>query len=1166
MIERLDEIRIIIEDALRQASITIDEPLDANQPSGNLDPYRVATVINAGQPFGILGIIQQDYSPQAPAFLQLLARRARARKVRYLILSNQREAFMMTTPRRDDEQGEVLRRYESLQIISGSGDPLEPAERLALANLAEKITADLIALHQNGQLDLIQPDADYFVDRLTRAVATLKPAVKNALITQFGIAPQFAEEIVTWATKQGIPADVRSPDFAEAVVRQSIYRLLGKIIFYQSLRRALPQLPEMNMHGLDTSQVMPRLQACFAEAHKIDYNAVFSEDVADRLPFPAVASVELRELVEILNTRDFAHLPQDVVGAVFERLIPPEDRHALGQFFTQENLVDLIVAFCVRNPDDVVLDPTCGTGTFLIRVYDRKRTALGLRDHSQQLSQLWGIDIAPFPAELATINLFRQQVSTPDNFPRILNEDFFEVSPGGSYPFPPLKSTLVDEGEDNKSKDRPDLMVPIPQFDAIVGNFPYISADRIEQREKGYSGKIARRLAEEWYLVYPDGFTFGSKAEEREQHNLREQGLDVSPFIPKAKPVISTFADLYVSMFWHAAAFLKEGGRMGIVTSNAWLDVGYGHALQKFFLDNFKIIAVLESRCEPWFEQAAVNTVITILERCSSEDKRDANPARFVKIKRPLAELMPWDIHLDGLRRWVGMDKIVQRILAATKAAEDPNKPHTVEDSDFRIRIVRQGVLRKDAGRSEQTAKWGRYLRAPQVYFDLIEQVEDKLALLRYVAPPARGSLTGINEFFHLDDKRVNELKLEPEFLFSLLKSPGETPNILIEPEHLSLKVFVCRLAKEQLREQGKLNSLHYIEWGEKQVFTSGAQAGMTWPNGAEVKNRKPGWYALPEYRSNPGHLFISSAYGERYINKYSPTPMIADKRLYFLSPIDNLSPELIAALLNSSLVAFFTENTGRVTMGDGALELTIEDARDYLHIPDPRQFDEASQQAIRVAFQPLLKRPIGSIKEEIQCDDRQVLDRAVLAAIGLDPDEWLPRLYDGLNVLVTERTGLGKKRIQSKSSRSKKAAGRVSDDVIGEILPEGPKRFPDDFLTPAARAYMREFTLSEKPFQHKGEFFGKEELNDESGTKIMLNNLFEVRYVLYAQANGTRVVRIPEKMVEVSRAVNDYVKYLRDLRQRLFEAYFHRTLDQAAASRFVGDTWRKMNLPLLEE
>lgn len=1156
MIQRLDQTCTLFQQSLNQAGFESSEPLDSDKTAGDLGPYILLTVSGAGAPLVILGLTQPQFSPQAVAFVNLLARRARARKIGYLILSNQRETILQATPAREGEAGQVLRRYPLAPVFSGATEPLTPPEQTALAGVAEKLAADLRALQRDGHLDLIEPDADYFVDRLTRAVAALKPAVKSALITQFGIAPQFAGEVADWATRQGIPADVRSPDFAEAVVRQAIYRLLGKIIFYQSLRRAIPGLPEMAVTGLDTSQVLPSLAACFAEAHKIDYHAVFREDVVDRLPFPAQASAELRDLVGVLNTRDFAHLPQDVVGAVFERLIPPEDRHALGQFFTPEDLVDLILAFCVRRSEDTVLDPTCGTGTFLIRAYDRLRTALGVHDHSQLLEQLWGVDIAPFPAELATINLFRQQLGQAGNFPRILNEDFFEVVLGGRYRFPPLKAdALLPAGEGIE------VLETIPCFDAIVGNFPYISADRIEQRQKGYAAHIARRLAEEWFLAYPEGFTFASKTDAQQHNKTREQNRDVSAFAPKAQPIISAFADLYVSLFWHAAAFLKPGGRMGIVTSNAWLDVGFGYALQRFFLDNFKIIAVLESRCEPWFEQAAVNTVVTILERCASVEERDAHPVRFVKVQRPLAEWMPWDPRLDGLRRWQGIDGLARRITASPQASDDPSQPHTQQEADFRLRVVRQGALRAEVVRSSRTVKWGRYLRAPQVYFDLLNQARNKLALLRDVAPPSRGSLTGNNEFYYLTDEKIKEWDLEPEFLLPLLKSPSDSNSIIINKNELRMKVFVCRLTKGELLKQDKLNTLRYIEWGEKQVFTSGSQAGLTWPHGAEVRNRKPGWYALPEYRGRYAQLFFAQAYGDRHIHKYIATPIIADARLYFLSPV-NSDIEIIAAIMNSSVTTIFTEVVGRVTMGDGALELKVEDARDYLHVPNPLRFDEAHRQAILAAFQPLLQRPIGSVFDEIQQPDRQALDRAVLSAMGLDPERWLAPLYEGLALLVTERTSLGKKRGQSRTSRAKKAAGRVSEDVLDELLPNGPQRFPEAFLTPAARKSLREIPLPEAPLRHSGSFFGKEELSSPDGHKIMLGNLYEARYVLYAQANGQRVAQIPMQMVEVTRAVNEYARYLRDLRQRLYESYFRRTLDQAAANRFVEETWRKLHLP----
>src|SRR5699024_567890 len=149
--------------------------------------------------------------------------------------------------------------------------------------------------------------------------------------------------------------------------------------------------------------------------------------------------------------------------------------------------------------------------------------------------------------------------------------------------------------------------------------------------------------------------------------------------------------------------------------------------------------------------------------------------------------LMPWDLHLDGLRRWVGIDKLVQRITSVTKLSDDPANPHTVEDRDFRIRTISQHALLAEVNRSEQTIKWGRYLRAPQICFDLIQQAGSKLALLRDVAPPSFGSKTGINEFFHLEPEKVDVWNIDPEFLFPLLKSPGETPNILIEPEELRL-------------------------------------------------------------------------------------------------------------------------------------------------------------------------------------------------------------------------------------------------------------------------------------------------------------------------------------------------------------------------------------------
>src|SRR5207249_5160423 len=92
----------------------------------------------------------------------------------------------------------------------------------------------------------------------------------------------------------------------------------------------------------------------------------------------------------------------NLLGAIFERLIPEEQQRLLGQFYTPTRVADLLVAFTVDTAQGQVLDPGCGSGTFLMRAYDLLKTQAGL-SHTELLSRLWGFDISPFAAELAAI-------------------------------------------------------------------------------------------------------------------------------------------------------------------------------------------------------------------------------------------------------------------------------------------------------------------------------------------------------------------------------------------------------------------------------------------------------------------------------------------------------------------------------------------------------------------------------------------------------------------------------------------------------------------------------------------------------------------------------------------------------------------------------------------
>lgn len=1112
------------------------------------------------QPLAVVLMTVPSQAADAPAVLEFVVRRARAHKAPYFVTWTLRDAVLWRTPKvgtpTTRDAMEKLRDYPDLYEI-GQADqgPLDELTQLKVLARGDDVLRDLERLLKDEALELVKIDATYFVSRLLDAVRHLLPIVAASLLDRLTNNVTFRGEITGWAVKQGIAGSPDDPEFADSIARQIIYRLLGKMLFYQSLRQSARQLPKLYLDNVDTSQVLPKLRVAFAEARKIDYHAVFDEALPDRIQWPAEASHALADLVQDLNTRDFASLPQDVIGTVFERLIPPEERHGLGQYFTSENLCDLLNAFCITAPTDKVLDPTCGTGTFLIRAYDRLRW-LGQHDHSTLLTQLWGIDIAPFPAELATINLFRQKIAEHGNFPRVLCQDFLRINPSDKFRFPPPKMDL----------ERPEEMEePIPQFDAIVGNFPYISADQIEKHEAGYLAFLRDRLIADWFDEYPDVFHY----ENRELQEFFEKAIATGEHKgsdrTKAQHRISTYADLYVHLFFHTARFVKSGGRMGIVTSNAWLDVNYGYELQKFFLKRFKIIAILESRCEPWFTEASVNTVVTIVERCDDQAERDNHLAKFVKVRKPLAELLPGDPVIDAVPRLLRLRNLVARV---EKAGRKYVKTHplgmvTEEDDDVRIRILRQSEMATAFQGSTATVKWGQHLRSPEPVVQMFEEARHVSMGLWSQASFKRGSKTHLNDFYHVSRETAQQFHIEPEFLRPLLKSPGDTPTIRILPYDLPLWVFVCRDTEKDLRKAGKAGALAYIAWGKTQK-----KQGIPYPEWRWVRNRRPAWYALPENESPEARIFLTNALGDRHLHKYSDTAVIADKRLHVVLPKKGVNWKLLIAVLNSSFVAVSAELAGRIVKGDGVLEVDYDDLHDHVRVPDVREFSKEDSDRILDAFSKLVDRPIESIEREITKSDRMALDQAVLRAIGLSHRKYLMLLYEGLCELVCDRTTLGQMRSKARKTKSRgvKAEKKAAEEVLDEVLPDGPKRFPNDFFSSAATTAIKtpiELPEASLVFDNSPLFAGVH--TADNSFSLSVKTPAEGKFLVYAHGCGHRTAELPEKVVEISRTVANYERYLRDLRKQFYEAYYRRTLDTRTAARLTQAAFDRFRLPNVE-
>jgi hypothetical protein len=600
---------------------------------------------------------------------------------------------------------------------------------------------------------------------------------------------------------------------------------------------------------------------------------------------------------------------------------------------------------------------------------------------------------------------------------------------------------------------------------------------------------------------------------------------------------------------------------MGIVTSNAWLDANYGYELQKFFLRYFKVIAVLESRCEPWFTEASVNTIVTIVERCDSLSERGKHMVKFVKVKKPLADLLPGDPGIDAPTRWSKLRDLVVHIDEAGRkyVKTQPIGMITEEDENFRIRILRQSEMLAELKAADKTVKWGRYLRAPQVYFDILKN--GNVCLLGETSVPLRGGMTRINEFFHVTPSTAEQFGIEDEYLLRFIKGPKDTNTIRVDPNDLTLRVFVCGRSKADLRRLGHRGALKYISWGEEQTYGHGAFKGMKWPDGVWVKGRKPGWWALPSNELQLAQVFFSGAFGDRHIHRYSPSPLVADKRLYFLAPDSRMTAEELAAALNSSVASLALEATGRLTMGGGALELTVEDAREYFHVPDLRSLTVTSRESLGTSFRPLLDRSIQPVLDEVKREDRRRLDTEVLHAIGLD----LKPIYEGLSELVRERIELRQMRGKARTTKDRgaKAEKKVAEEVLDEVIPDGPRRFPEDFFSNSASGGDRtsvELPEAQLIFDRSPLFTG---IHTADGTySSSVKSPAEAKFLLYAQRSGHRAADLPDQTVEVSRTVANYEKYLRELRKQLYETYYRRTLDSRTAARLTEAAFDRFHLP----
>jgi hypothetical protein len=946
-----------------------------------------------------------------------------------------------------------------------------PAVRIKLEEeFLPRFFARFADLWLGRKKDFGLPPSDFYVTVLESHLTGPRGPVRELrdyLDSESARKPGFRAHLWNWmAQEQQWNVDPSNPkSWREAIdraARSMAYVLSNRILFYQAVRsRPECDLPELKFprKAKTAEKAFEYLRGQFQEAVDVtgDYEPVFfphAREWAATVALSGANSIEAWDkFIHAVDGFNFKEIATDILGHFFQRLISSEERHKFGQFYTDENIVDVINAFCIRKGEGVILDPACGSGTFLVRAYYRKLHLDKRMTNQELLAGLFGCDINPFPAHLATLNLAARNITIQENYPRVVRKNFFVVGP--DKPFCEIPGVFRD-----RRGKREIEKIPLPVLNAIVGNPPYVRHEGI-----------------------PKASDRGAIRDQTKEH-LYETVEQAWPGIRLSKQ-----SDLHVYFWPHACRFLAEDGWFGFLTSSSWLDVRYGFALQRWVLLNFRLVAIIESVDEPWFEDARVKTAVTILQRCADEEKRNENLVKFVRLNRPLAEIL--GDREDEAQRQEAAEEF-RHLILTTKSdksndqlrimvkrqgdlwqeglsiAEMFAKHKSLEAAETVDESEEEGEETQEEGTSAEDlslgehfgdyggGKWGRYLRAPDFYFEIMREFGNRFTRLGEVAAITYGIKSGCDAFFmprNVSAQFLVEYGSEMEWRMLPLmrrckREEVESGKVVIvkcgdgtlhpiEAEYVRPEVHTLMQVDRPAVSPGQLNRVvlwvnrelkelkgtyvhHYITWGSKQTFASARSKPVPIPMRATVSARDP-WYDLTN--TKPGVGFWPEGQQYRHIIPANPHGVVCNHKLFDIHPLitDQVACGGLMPILNSTLIAFIKPFYGRYAGTEGNLQVALTDAL-LLDVPDPRHLTQDLGQKFETAFKSMQARKVTHLVEEafMEChtadevreaaklplglssellqEDRRQLDNAVFELLGVQDarrrEELIDRLY----------------------------------------------------------------------------------------------------------------------------------------------------------------------------
>jgi type I restriction-modification system DNA methylase subunit len=277
-----------------------------------------------------------------------------------------------------------------------------------------------------------------------------------------------------------------------------------------------------------------------------------------------------------------------------------ERRKEHGIYYTPKFITDYIVRETVGRylqenagyPDKLhnikILDPACGSGSFLIRAYDEllKYHANELKKPLNKLDQwerlpiltnsIYGVDLDKQAMEITRLNLLLRSLAHREPLP-FLGDNIKQGNSLVSGTDEELEKHFGAGWENQHPFNWQDEFSGVMDrggFDIVIGNPPYIR---------------------------------------------QEQLSEFKPLWQKAFECYDGVADIYVYFFERGLQLLKEGGFLAFISPNKYFRSGYGEKLREFLSTKTTITQIIDFGDAPVFDAITCPSIIVL--RKSSPDK-----------------------------------------------------------------------------------------------------------------------------------------------------------------------------------------------------------------------------------------------------------------------------------------------------------------------------------------------------------------------------------------------------------------------------------------------------------------------------------------------------------------------------------------------------------------